>query len=61
MRKITYILLAVLILTISFEPVKNTYYENKRIQNEQFINDYLEKNNIIIMQLKNCQKKQDQI
>ena len=57
MRKITYILLAVLILTISFEPVKNTYYENKRIQNEQFINDYLEKNNHNYYAVKKLPKK----
>ena len=57
MKKIIYILVAILILTISFEPVKNLYYENKRVQNEQFINDYLEKNNHNYFEVKKMPKK----
>ena len=57
MKKITYILLAVLILTISFEPAKNIYHENKRIQNEQFINNYIEKNNHNYYEVKKLPKK----
>ena len=57
MKKIIYILVAILILTISFEPVKNLYYENKRVQNEQFINDYLEKNNHNYFEVKKNAKK----
>ena len=57
MKKIIYILVAILILTISFEPVKNLYYENKRVQNEQFIIDYLEKNNHNYFEVKKLPKK----
>ena len=57
MKKIIYILVAILILTISFEPVKNLYYENKRVQNEQFIIDYLEKNNHNYFEIKKLPKK----
>ena len=41
MKKITYILVAILILTISFEPLSNIYYENKRIKNEKYLAEYL--------------------
>lgn len=41
MKKITYILLAILILTISFEPLSNIYYENKRVKNEKYLAEYL--------------------
>ena len=37
MKKITHILVAILILTISFEPLSNIYYENKRIKNEKYL------------------------
>ena len=41
MKKITYIIVAILILTISFEPLSNIYYENKRIKNEKYLAKYL--------------------
>jgi len=41
MKKIIYILVAILILTISFEPVSNIYFENKRLKNEKYLAEYL--------------------
>jgi len=40
MKKITYILVAILILTISFEPLSNIYYE----KNEKYLADSLSYN-----------------
>ena len=41
MKKIIYILVATLILTISFEPVSDIYFENKRLKNEKYLAEYL--------------------
>ena len=57
MKKITYILVAILILTISFEPLSNIYYENKRIKNEKYLAEYLSYKSFKISYLKRLPKK----
>ena len=61
MKKITYILVAILILTISFEPLSNIYYENKRIKNEKYLAEYLSDKSFKRSYVKAFQKNLDPI